>query len=279
MKFSIPKRIIKGFFELPLFFPAVLISGLIIFSATSISGCVVEEKCYKNEDCESPKICDSLGECVFECVRDEDCGPGFVCEDHRCRLDQGNTEPLSCPEDMVSIDDAYCMDIFEASRPDATQDSQGEDSSVATSREGVLPWKEDENALVQAACEAAGKTLCTPAQWEYACMGPESLVYTYGDTYDPTACNGYDSFGDNQFHLAPTGSFPRCTNEFGTFDLNGNLWEHTKDGDGSTVRGGAYNCGNSLLLHMCRYVPTSWTPSVLGFRCCLVPEQDDENGE
>ncbi|HCF57506.1 MAG TPA: hypothetical protein DFS52_05880, partial [Myxococcales bacterium] len=27
------------------------------------------------------------------------------------------------------------------------------------------------------------------------------------------------------FHVMPTGSFPDCTNAFGVFDINGNVWE------------------------------------------------------
>ena len=102
-------------------------------------------------------------------------------------------------------------------------------------------------------------------------MGPDDTVYSYGDTYDPTACNGIDAFGRPNFHLAPTGAFPRCTNEWGLFDINGNLWEQIAGGTDMTVRGGAYNCSDSASLHRCRYPSGSFTPSARGFRCCLTP--------
>jgi hypothetical protein len=56
------------------------------------------------------------------------------------------------------------------------------------------------------------------------------------------------------------------------FDMNGNLWEHTLDGSGMTVRGGAYNCNNPENLHRCTYVPGNWVPAALGFRCCRAPD-------
>src|SRR5690606_17359605 len=96
----------------------------------------------------------------------------------------------------------------------------------ATSRAGVLPWQVADNARAESACAAAGKRLCTPAEWELACRGPDGTVYSYGDAYEPATCNGIDAFGRGAFHLAVTGAFPACTNAWGVVDINGNLWEH-----------------------------------------------------
>jgi formylglycine-generating enzyme required for sulfatase activity len=164
-----------------------------------------------------------------------------------------------------------CIDRYEASRPDATADDQGEDGSRAVSRARVIPWRVSSNQIAAAACQAAGKRLCAPLEWESACHGPGNTVYIYGNTYEPLTCNGLDTFGQSDFHLTPTGSFPDCTNAWGVYDLNGNLWEHVQGGSGQTVRGGAYNCNNSQTLHRCDYIPGNWTPSALGFRCCLTP--------
>jgi formylglycine-generating enzyme required for sulfatase activity len=169
---------------------------------------------------------------------------------------------------MVPVAGAYCIDRYEASRPDASGNHAGIDGSRALSVSGVVPWQVDDNATAEAACRASGKRLCTPDEWLLACQGPDGSAYSYGDTYDPEACNGIDAFGWEGFRLMPTGAFGLCTNEWGAFDMNGNLWEHVAAGDDTTVRGGAYNCGNSALLHRCDYVPSTWAPSARGFRCC-----------
>lgn len=180
--------------------------------------------------------------------------------------------------DIVDIEEAdvYCIDIYEASRPDASAGSAGSDDAMAMSREGVVPWKVwDNNATADDACKAAGKRLCTPEEWEYACRGPGDTVYAYGDDYEPQTCNGLETFEQEGFHLAPTGSLTECTNGFGVFDMSGNLWEHTSNGDGMTVRGGAYNCYYPETRLRCGYIPGDWVPTALGFRCC----KNCESGE
>jgi formylglycine-generating enzyme required for sulfatase activity len=169
---------------------------------------------------------------------------------------------------MAAVGD-FCVDIYEASRGDATANSAGSDGSQAHSVAGVLPWQVGSNAEAALACKAAGKRLCSPAEWQTACEGLEKTVYAYGSSYSPTTCNGIDAFGGYTFHVAPTGSFPGCTNAWGVFDMNGNVWEHVAGGTDTTIRGGAYNCSDSVTYHRCDYIPTIWTPSAKGFRCCV----------
>jgi sulfatase modifying factor 1 len=253
-----------------------LCSLLVSLALTTSAGCVVREHCYKNEDCPGGQLCNAKGECVSR-------------SDSQV-LPDGRT-PIQCPlPNMVAVAGLFCADVYEASRPDATAGDPGTDESRAVSKKGVLPWQVANNAVAEQACEAAGKRLCTPAEWLVACQGPDKTVYAYGDPYDPLTCNGIDTFCEcsagspcagvspcpyphcyyncgASFRLMPTGSFPDCTNEWGVFDINGNLWEHTAGGSDKTVRGGAYNCGDSETLHRCDYVP-GWTPSARGFRCC-----------
>jgi len=264
------------------------------------SGCFVEERCYGSEDCPQDFLCDD-GLCVFqgfECVVDEDCGGlGFRCVDQVCVFECLEGE-LSCPDDMADICGTYCIDIWEASRPDATEESGGSDSSMALSQPGVIPWYSSDylggmnQEIASAACEAAGKRLCTPQEWEAVCRGPDDLEYCYGDDYSASICNGIDTFcdcdGDGQpdgdgayphcrqecdtdLHVVPTGSFADCTNDFGIFDVNGNVWEIVSTDDGiNHYRGGAYNCSDSEKLHNCGYdgAESGSFPSAKGFRCC-----------
>lgn len=250
-----------------------------------VLGCV-RERCYADSHCPSPRVCSAEGRCVWRCTVDEECGSGFACRDHQCvpasaadvpgdaskDVPDAPTVVLSCPDDMALVADQYCVDRFEASRPDATADDPGILPGKAQSIVGVLPWRVSDNAEAQAACEAADKRLCTPSEWEWACRGPAGTVYGYGDTYDPLVCNGIETFGKGGFHLLPTGALAGCTNGYGLFDMNGNVWEHTHKGDETTIRGGAYNCSDSKTFHRCDYVPTTWKPSARGFRCCREPD-------
>jgi formylglycine-generating enzyme required for sulfatase activity len=247
----------------------VLLVEIAVLMVTS--GCLVDERCETSADCPSGKVCSQDGRCIWECESAVDCGPGFTCKDHLCTPDE--TQEMACPADMVKVGNFFCIDQFEASRPDATADLPGTIETVAMSRPGVLPWMlDDDNELADAACAAAGKRLCSSFEWEVACRGPAMTNYGYGNSYDETICNGIDTFGPSGIKLLPTGAFAGCTNGWGAYDMNGNLWEHVAHGDGKSVRGGAYNCIDSMSLHRCDYVPRTWVPSALGFRCCMTPE-------
>jgi hypothetical protein len=210
----------------------------------------------------------------------------------------GDGGVITCPADMVVVENQFCMDIYEASRPDATDTFDGTDTSYATSRFNVRPWMDPTMTLsdAQTACQNAGKRLCTVSEWVTTCQGPQVTVYSYGDTYDATTCNGIDAFCDcgsaacqaitpcpfphcfsqcgAPFHVVPTGTFTNCVSGYGTYDMNGNLWEIADSTDMQThVMGGAANCFNSELLHVCNgsFVISGGFPPFRGFRCCLTP--------
>ena len=206
------------------------------------------------------------------------------------------------------ISSSFCIDRFEASRKDATATSPGSDDSVALSRGGVLPWFKnpiDASTFAQFknACLKNGKRICRSDEWFGACTGTGQFYYVFGDTFDPLICNCVDTFcasycqdndipetecntesncgydcgkvGDDVqcFHVAPTGDFPECKNGFGTYDINGNVWELVAvpdDPDGFEIRGGAFNCAGASTRLRCDY-KADWTSLYAGFRCCKDP--------
>jgi hypothetical protein len=261
-----------------------------------VTGCA-DQPCQEDSDCPGSQICDTTtGECEHECTADEDCSPWTRCIDGTCQ-EHCVPEELSCPSGMTSVCGGFCMDVWEASRPDATDVDGGSDESMATSRPGVLPWCYEEgsggvmtHSIAAGACAAAGKRLCTMAEWEATCAELDGRVYVYGDDYDPLTCNSTDTFCDPDcgiyplcyqdcfpdFRVMPTGSFPACTNAFGILDLSGNLWEAVSSTDtASHYRGGAYNCGDPTLAHQCGYdgLSSFFAPYVKGFRCCADGER------
>jgi hypothetical protein len=201
---------------------------------------------------------------------------------------------------MVLVANSFCMDLYEASRPDATATSEGTKTTAARNRKGVLPWQMswlanpgDNLKEARKACKDAGKVLCKLSQWITACEGPKKLVYSYGNTYQADTCNGIDKYCycnsspckgvkpcpytycelacGADFKVDPTGNSPGCKNHWGVYDVTGNVWELTDSTDGKEhFRGGAYNCGDSVSLHRCDHDGT-WGPSARGFRCCAPP--------
>jgi len=206
----------------------------------------------------------------------------------------------------MGLDQGYCFDRHEASRADATADSMGSDTSVAVSTAGALPWYENpfsdaKLALFQAACGAAGKRLCQEEEWFYGCTGSDESTYVWGDDWDDEVCNCVDTWCDEfceehdidpcvtttncgytlsyaypdypvPFHPVPTGSMEQCVNEFGAYDVNGNVWEIVLSDDSPKgwayeIRGGAFNCGSPSVRLECTF-SAGWKGLYAGFRCC-----------
>ena len=238
-------------------------------------GCIVEERCSGDSECGAGQICVDQT-CRSGCRLSRDCPAGEQCVANRCvpmsadgDADTDEDCEVDCPDDMVPVC-GYCIDVHEASRRDATEDSPGlDDESPAVSVQGVRPWVGMTREQAAAACDRAGKRLCTHTEWIRACRGPRDTDYPYGNSYEPETCNGIDTFGRGSQRLLPTGSFPGCVNGYGVYDMSGNVWEIDQDVPG-WVHGGAYNCIDSRSLHLCSYnqdFGTNPLPNV-GFRCC-----------
>ena len=170
-----------------------------------------------------------------------------------------STAVATCPGDVVVDLGVVTIDVYEASRADASAASGGTDGSLACSVAGVIPWYGSSSVRDGAAeaCAAAGKRLCTQAELGEACLGAQGTPFPYGETYLEGACNVR---GDGPSDPVATGTFPQCTTPTGVFDLVGNVIDWSADNIGY---GGYFDtkptsgCGSS-----------SYMSGAIGFRCC-----------
>lgn len=215
-----------------------------------------------------PEVCNNV---------DDDCD-GMIDDgatDQMTRVDNGSLPP-------------FFIYKYEASRPDATATSVGSVERRSCSNANVLPWTLVTWTQANAACTAAGKRLCSEAEWEAACSGEMDRLYPYGNTYQPRACNGKDYDPDctgaeddvmqatGKAHGCPKPATSLCVSpwdgEF-VYDMSGNLREWTSFSPGTglrRIRGGAFdNIGAALT---CEFDFWAEEESAfyfnLGFRCC-----------
>ncbi len=215
-----------------------------------------------------------------------------------CGEEMGTEESRSEPEvaqpdmaepEMVEEPEAGCevlwvsgetVSIFahEASRPDATVDTPGADSTAVCSRAGVLPWTDVSYDEATAACESIGARLCEGAEWNSACKGADLAIYPYGAMYEPETCNVLESPDGclGECRLVATGVYERCVSAVGAFDMSGNAAEWVADQrpfgeEVFDIRGGSYFSANDNTIR-CRNgqvwgMRNEKRPD-LGFRCC-----------
>lgn len=166
----------------------------------------------------------------------------------------------------------------------------------AVSVSGVTPQGYLSYHSARRACEAAGKRLCQPTEWETACRGQQQTSFPYGDKFRGERCNvgsqhhpaallhelSYSGLLDPRLNtlilpsgapvLWDTGSHTSCVSRWGNdgiFDMVGNLDEWVEDPSG-TFRGGFYarntqrGCSQTVETHDAAYFDYS-----TGGRCCL----------
>ena len=197
----------------------------------------------------------------------------------------------------------FCIDPYEASLVEDTPSGTVPFSPYepvkgrhvrAVSEEASVPQAHISELEASAACKASGRRLCTENEWVTACRGAHHTRFPYGDLRRSGACNdegksplvrlyaslGAGAFSDDAMNdprlnqqpdtLAKTGKHRQCTNEYGAFDMVGNLHEWVDDPAG-TFRGGYY-LDTRLNGDGCTYRTTAhdvaYKDYSIGFRCC-----------
>jgi len=230
-----------------------------------------------------------------------------------CSLFTSSSEGRSgpCASGMVWVADAdkpFCIDRYEASvvelrgKEEVAHPGTAPVTNLkvkAVSRGGVTPQGYISKNEAETACKNAKKRLCTGEEWERACRGKKPTTFPYGDERKAGYCNdsgkapvmslhpdlGEAAYASNEAMndprinqapntVAPTGSYAKCKNAYGVFDMVGNLHEWTADVSASnkgTFRGGYYqdthNNGDG-----CKYKTgahdVAYHDYSTGFRCC-----------
>jgi formylglycine-generating enzyme required for sulfatase activity len=162
---------------------------------------------------------------------------------------------------MVPIASA-CMDRYEAhllvERPDGSlvphpaYERPVGGKFVAESQPGVKPQAYISQIEATAACENAGKRLCSLAEWYETCSGGARRIYPYARGFEKGRCNSgkphllsllhgnsardwsYAEFNDPKLNqrsgfLALSGEYAGCATPEGVYDLVGNLHEWVAD--------------------------------------------------
>jgi formylglycine-generating enzyme required for sulfatase activity len=207
---------------------------------------------------------------------------------------------------MALVAARFCIDRWEASliemvggdeRPFSPYDCPKEHEVRAVTGAGTVPQGYISRDQSDIACKASGKRLCNEDEWVSACKGNPPHSFPYGNTREKGACNDSgisplhvfypeapETYGSKPMNdprlnqqprtLAKSGTFARCTNGFGVFDMVGNLHEWVMS-PRPTFRGGYYQdthlngdgCAYKTTAHMASYHDYS-----TGFRCCADPK-------
>jgi hypothetical protein len=172
----------------------------------------------------------------------------------------------------------------------------------AVSRPGVKPQAHISMNEAQRACKASGKRLCHAKEWKTACRGPENTAFPYGKERQANACVDTDrtspmsvlhsgehtsrTMNDPEANqlantVEATGSASACTNDYGVYDMVGNVHEWADDG----AFHGGYYLDTTLNGNGCEYITTAHAKAYYdystGFRCCADEGsiEDDQSTE
>lgn len=267
---------------------------------------VGETACTDSSDCDANSFCvggkcqPSVVTAINELCNGQDDNCNGRIDDDANRLNICGPCPFNMQ--LVSIvtgagtGDFVCVDWYEASKPDATSETEGDIDLYTTSRPGVVPWTGVTPEEADAACGADAsepflggglypvprKKLCKSFEWKQSCGGRtgtnEDVQYPYStergeaDVYQAGVCVD-GSLGQSGPSL--TGTALGCCDD-SICDMSGNVAEIVEVAGGlPQIAGGSYldtdpailACGNGTTYEP---VPSDIDQADwIGFRCCI----------
>lgn len=196
-------------------------------------------------------------------------------------LHEGDDAAAAVPADVPPVQSLslgglnFKIDTFE----DAIVDGK------AVSAKHQVPALRVSWAQAKAACEAAGKRLCTEEEWVSACQNAraidenhngefaddqiEGTAYPYGDYHDEGRC--WDARDEDKFRPVYTGELPGCATPTGVYDLTGNVEEWVGDSEKTAVLlGGAFDTteDHARCYRRNDTFGAGYAAPRTGFRCC-----------
>lgn len=165
----------------------------------------------------------------------------------------------------------FCMDKYEASRPDATKNHPGKGEKpvptgvklelpAAQSKKGVLPWSGASYSWAEQACSMAGKRLPTLTEWQMAYSGPDPYPWPWGDQWQANTCWA----NELPMKLYPTGEccYKICSDNdcFMICDMVGGVSEWVLDNWDTKCYGGEQKMIAGGAAHLIRTMPSGQAP-------------------
>jgi hypothetical protein len=166
----------------------------------------------------------------------------------------------------------------------ADEELPGEEKSMTGFFIDKLPYPNEPGAIATTnvtrdeadrLCAKVDKRLCTEAEWERACKGPQQELYVGGAFAAATCGVGVPA---DRAAQQPRGALAACVSGFGVADLHGGAFEWTSSawkrsgfGEQAVVRGGNAAMPQGELVARCaNAAPRSAhvKSASVGFRCC-----------
>jgi formylglycine-generating enzyme required for sulfatase activity len=161
------------------------------------------------------------------------------------------------PKRKINIPSFY-IDIHEATNEDYKKFDPSHSFPSDRAKHPVvnIVWNKANNY-----CNWAGKRLPTEEEWEKAARGADGRIYPWGNEFDKSLCNSYESgFGGGarvgQFTLETSGfyalggtteagAYKDGKSPYGVYDMAGNVWEWTdswynKEKNLKIIKGGSW---------------------------------------
>lgn len=153
----------------------------------------------------------------------------------------------------------------------------------ANSESGLAPEVSVDFATAKAACESAGKRLCTSTEWVAACKGAGNKAFAFQESADEPAsikekCDVARTENNTPGSLPSlTGAHPECKTEgLNLFDMVGNLAEWTIGPNGTAIASGAPFYFDIEISGCAAQTTDPGEPTIdpgtkstdVGFRCC-----------